>query len=67
MSEWFVKFRQGELGVEDRERSVRSVADIDDHIKVLITENHQISMLEIGEGLDVSNSAVYEHLLGWLR
>ena len=37
--------------------------DIDDLIKALIAENHQITTREIGERLDVSNLTVHEHLL----
>ena len=56
--EWFVKFRQGELGAEDGECSGRPVEDIDDHIKALIPENHQIASQEIRERLEVSRQSM---------
>ncbi|XP_035725547.1 histone-lysine N-methyltransferase SETMAR-like [Vespa mandarinia] len=61
---WFAKFRYGNFDVEDAPRSGRLVEADKDTIKALVDANQRITIREIGERLNLSNSTVYDHLKG---
>lgn len=59
---WFAKFRSGKFDVEDAPRSGRPVEADDDTIKALIDANRRITIREIAERLNLSNSTVHDHV-----
>ncbi|GFV79187.1 histone-lysine N-methyltransferase SETMAR [Trichonephila clavipes] len=61
---WFAKFRSGNFDVEDAPRSGRPVEAEKEAIKALVDANRRITTREIGLRLNLSNSAVYDHLKG---
>ncbi|GFW45806.1 histone-lysine N-methyltransferase SETMAR [Trichonephila clavipes] len=61
---WFAKFRSGNFDVEDAPHSGRPVEADKDAIKALVDTNRRITTREIGLRLNLSNSAVYDHLKG---
>ncbi|GFT79737.1 histone-lysine N-methyltransferase SETMAR [Trichonephila clavipes] len=61
---WFAKFQSGNFDVEDAPRSGRPVEADKDAIKALVDANRRITTREIRLRLNLSNSAVYDHLKG---
>ncbi|GFV90754.1 histone-lysine N-methyltransferase SETMAR [Trichonephila clavipes] len=61
---WFAKFRSGNFDVKDAPRSGRPVEADKDTIKALVDTNRRLITCEINEGLNLSNSFVYDHLKG---
>jgi len=59
---WFAKFRSGNFDVEDAPRSGKPVKANEDTIKALIDANRRITICEIAERLNLSNSIVHDHL-----
>ncbi|XP_046814166.1 histone-lysine N-methyltransferase SETMAR-like [Vespa crabro] len=57
-------FETGNFDVEDAPRSGRPIEADKDTIKALIDANRRITIREIGERLNLSNSTIYDHLKG---
>ncbi|KAF2364894.1 HTH ArsR-type DNA-binding domain, partial [Trinorchestia longiramus] len=60
---WFAKFRAGDCSLIDKERSGRPFTTDDDQIKSLIENNPHSTTRELVESLNLSKSAVREHLV----
>ena len=56
---WFAHFRFGNFSVQDASHSGRLTTIDDDKIKALIKSNRCMTIREIAENFDTSNSSVY--------
>ncbi|KAF2348156.1 Transposase type 1, partial [Trinorchestia longiramus] len=63
VQKWFAKFRAGDCSLIDKERSGRQSTTDDDQIKSLIENNPHSTTRELAESLNLSKSAVDEHLV----
>ena len=62
MRKWFANFKKGNFNLQDAERSGRPSTIDDDELKIKIAENPRINVRDLAELLQISKSAVHEHL-----